>query len=412
MATRQIAVTGYGINSALGKGPERNLQAIREGKSGIISTRELWEPHKFRSLVSGNICVEGLTDLFDRKQSRFLCEPALLAAAAMKDAIEHAGLTEEEVQAPDTGIIVGTGAGASIDDVYFLCQRLDKRGAAKVGAYHVPLIMGSSLSANMGSIFQIHGHSYTMTSACATSAHAIMLAMDTIRSGRQNRVFAGGSEDISIYSAGSFDGMNALSSEFNDAPQRASRPLDKDRDGFVMSGGSGILVLEDLETARARGATIHAVIAGAGASCDGDQMVVPNGEGAQRAMEEAIVDAGIAKNEIGYINLHGTSTPVGDAIELQAAINTFGSDLPPFSSTKSMTGHPLGAAGAQETIFCIMMMQNGFLAPNINLEDPDPIVNGLPIVTKTESADVKYCLSNSFGFGGTNCSLIIGREPN
>lgn len=411
MANRQIAVTGYGINSALGLGPESNLEALQAGKSGVISTRPVWEQHKFRSQVAGNIAVEGLKELFDRKQSRFLCEPALLAAAAMKDAITHAGLTDEEVQSPDTGIIVGTGAGASIDDVFFLCQRLEKRGAAKVGAYHVPLIMGSSLSANMGSIFHIHGHSYTMTSACATSAHAIMLAMDTIRSGRQKRIFAGGSEDISIYSSGSFDGMNALSSAFNDDPPRASRPLDKARDGFVMSGGAGILVLEDLETAEARGATIHAVIAGGGASCDGDQMVVPNGEGAQRAMESAIVDAGISKSDIGYINLHGTSTPVGDAVELKAVRDTFGSGLPPFSSTKSMTGHPLGAAGSQEAIFCILMMQHGFLAPNINLEDPDPEVVGLPIVKKTESADVKYALSNSFGFGGTNCSLIIGREP-
>ena len=329
----------------------------------------------------------------------------------MKDAIEHAGLTDEEVQSPETGIIVGTGAGASIDDVFFLCQRLEKRGAAKVGAYHVPLIMGSSLSANLGSIFHIHGHSYTMTSACATSAHAIMLAMDTIRSGRQDRIFAGGSEDISVYSAGSFDGMNALSSEFNDEPQRASRPLDKGRDGFVMSGGAGILVLEELEIAKARGATIHAVISGAGASCDGDQMVVPNGEGAQRAIDSAIKDAGISKDEIGYVNLHGTSTPVGDSVELQALVNAFGSDLPRFSSTKSMTGHALGAAGSQEAIFCILMMQNGFLAPNINLEDPDPAVVGLPIVKTTESADLKYALSNSFGFGGTNCSLVIGKEP-
>lgn len=411
MANRQIAVTGYGINSALGNGRECNLLAVQEGKSGVISTRPLWEKHKFRSLVAGNVSGEGLKELFDRKQSRFLCEPALLAAAAMKDAIAHAGLTDEEVQSPDSGIIVGTGAGASIDDVYFLCQRLDKRGAAKVGAYHVPLIMGSSLSANMGSIFHIHGHSYTMTSACATSAHAIMLGLDTIRSGRQKRIFAGGSEDISIYSAGSFDGMNALSSEFNDAPQRASRPLDKARDGFVMSGGAGILVLEDLETAEARGATIHAVISGAGASCDGDQMVVPNGEGAQRSMESAISDAGISKDEIGYINLHGTSTPVGDAVELKAVCNTFGNQLPAFSSTKSMTGHALGAAGSQEAIFCIMMMKHGFFAPNINLEDPEPAVVGLPIVTKPESADFKYALSNSFGFGGTNCSLIIGKEP-
>ncbi|MEM7782582.1 MAG: beta-ketoacyl-[acyl-carrier-protein] synthase family protein, partial [Planctomycetota bacterium] len=364
--TRQVAVTGFGINSALGMGIEKNVARLKEGKSGLISVRQWWEPYRFKSLVAGDIQVEGLEAMFDRKQLRFLCEPALLAAASMQHAIEHAGLTDEEVQSPETGVIVGTGAGASIDDVLFLCQRLDKRGAAKVGAYHVPRIMGSALSANLGSIFKIHGHSYSITSACATSGHAIMLGLDTIRSGRQKRVFVGGSEDISAYSAGSFDGMNALSSGFNDDPQKASRPLDKDRDGFIFSGGAGILVLEDLETARSRNATIHAVIAGAAASCDGDEMVVPNGAGAKQAMTSALKDSGLTEKDIGYINLHATSTPVGDAAELTAVIDVFGQDVPPFSSTKSMTGHALGAAGSQEVIFCILMMHHHFLAPNIN----------------------------------------------
>jgi 3-oxoacyl-[acyl-carrier-protein] synthase-1 len=411
MAKRQIAVTGFGINSALGNGIEANKLALEAGKSGIVSTQPTWEQHKFKSLVAGNIVLDGLKEIFDRKLSRFLGDPALLAAACMKDAIKHSGLTDEEVQSPDTGIIVGTGAGASITDVLFMCQRLEKRGAAKVGAYHVPLIMGSSLSANLGSIFQIHGHSYTITSACATSAHAIMIGMDTIRSGRQNRVFVGGSEDINIYSAGSFDGMNALSSAFNDTPEKASRPLDKARDGFVFSGGAGILVLEELEMAKARGATIHAVISGAAASCDGDQMVVPNGVGAQQAMEAAITDSGIAKTDIDYVNLHGTSTPVGDTAELQGVINVFGNDVPKFSSTKSMTGHALGAAGSQEAIFCILMMQNGFIAPNINLDDPDELVADLPVVKEPTKSDVNIVLSNSFGFGGTNCSLVISKEP-
>ncbi|MDG1872836.1 MAG: beta-ketoacyl-[acyl-carrier-protein] synthase family protein [Mariniblastus sp.] len=411
MSMRQIAVTGYGINSALGFGADVNSAALQAGKSGIVSTRDTWTEHKFKSLVAGNISLDGLEEMFDRKQRRFLCESALLAAGSMQHAIEHAGLTKEEVESPDTGVIVGTGAGASITDVFFLCQRLEKRGAAKVGAYHVPLIMGSSLTANLGSIFQIHGHSYTITSACATSAHAIMLGMDTIRSGRQKRVFVGGSEDVNIYSAGSFDGMNALSHGFNDEPQRASRPLDRDRDGFIFSGGAGILVLEDLETAEARGATIHAVIAGAAASCDGDQMVVPSGIGAQRAMEAAIEDAGISKSDIGYVNLHGTSTPVGDAVELKAVTNVFGDKTPPFSSTKSMTGHALGAAGSQEAIFCMLMMRDGFLAPNINLENPDEMVGNLPVVRETQKADFKFALSNSFGFGGTNCSLVIAKEP-
>jgi len=243
MSKRQIAVTGYGINSALGIGNDTNSQALQAGKSGIVSTRETWSPHKFKSMVAGDVSLEGLKEMFDRKQSRFLCDAALLAAGSLQHAIEHAGLTAEEVQSPDTGVIVGTGAGASITDVLFMCKRLEKRGAAKVGAYHVPLIMGSSLTANIGSIFQIHGHSFSITSACATSAHAIMLGLDTIRSGRQKRVFVGGSDDINIYTAGSFDGMNALSSSFNDDPQRASRPLDKDRDGFVISYCRGSCIL-------------------------------------------------------------------------------------------------------------------------------------------------------------------------
>ena len=411
MSKRQIAVTGYGINSALGIGGDANSQALQAGKSGVNSTRETWSPHKFKSMVAGDISLEGLKEMFDRKQSRFLCDAALLAAGALQHAIDHAGLTAEEVQSPDTGVIVGTGAGASITDVFFMCKRLEKRGAAKVGAYHVPLIMGSSLTANIGSIFQIHGHSFSITSACATSAHAIMLGLDTIRSGRQKRLFVGGADDVNIYSSGSFDGMNALSTNFNDTPELASRPLDKDRDGFVISGGAGVLVLEDLETATARGATIHGVIAGAAASCDGDQMVVPSGIGAQRAMSAAIEDAGINESDIGYVNLHGTSTPVGDRIELKAAKDVFGDKFPKFSSTKSMTGHALGAAGAHEAIFCLLMMKDGFLAPNINLENPDPEVAGLPIVRETEKADFKFALSNSFGFGGTNCSLVIAKEP-
>ena len=234
-----------------------------------------------------------------------------------------------------------------------------------------------------------------------------MLGMDTIRSGRQKRMIVGGCEDVNHYNAGSFDGMNALSSAFNDQPEKASRPFDRARDGFVFSGGAGILVLEDYETAKARGARIHAWIAGAAASCDGDQMVVPSGVGAERAMKDAIADAGLSTADIDYINLHATSTPIGDIVELEAVKRVFGNDVPPFSSTKSMTGHALGAAGSQEAIFCIQMIQNDFLAPNINLDDPEPIVDGLPIVCETTSAKTKYALSNSFGFGGTNCSLVI-----
>lgn len=411
MSQLQVAVTGFGINSALGDGIESNLDGIRNGRSGIISIRDNWEPYQLRSLVAGNIKFEQFEDMFDRKQKRFLCEPALLAAISMQHAIDHAGLTDEEVRDPQTGVIVGTGAGASVTDVLAMCKRLEKRGAAKVGAYHVPRIMGSSLTANLGSLFRMRGHSYTLTSACATSSHAIMLGLDTIRSGRQKRVFVGGSEDVNAYNAGSFDGMNALSYGFNETPEKASRPLDQDRDGFIFSGGAGIIVLEELETARARNATIHAVVAGAAASCDGEHMVIPNGRGAEQAMRDAIADAGIDKADIDYINLHATSTPVGDVAELQAVINLFGDACPPFSSTKSMTGHALGAAGSQEAIFSILMMQNDFIAPNINLENPDPLVGDLPLITETTNAELNYVLSNSFGFGGTNCSIVLAKAP-
>jgi 3-oxoacyl-[acyl-carrier-protein] synthase-1 len=347
--------------------------------------------------------------MFDRKQLRFMCEPALLAAAATKQAIKHAGLCDDLVHSPETGIILGTGAGASETDVYEMCERLRSKGAARLGAYYTPIIMGSSPTANVGSVFKIQGHSYSITSACATSAHAIMLGMDAIRLGRQIRMIVGGAEDVNPYSAASFDGMNALSTSFNDTPGRASRPLDRDRDGFVFSGGAGILVLEELESARTRGAQIHAIIAGAGATCDGEEMVAPNGIGAERAMRAALNDAQINPDQVGYINLHGTSTPLGDVIELDAVKRVFGENVPPFSSTKSMTGHGLGAAGAHEAIFCILMMQHDFLAPNINLDNPDPAIGKLPIVSETQSAKLSCTLTNSFGFGGTNCSLIITR---
>ncbi len=333
MTRPQVAVTGFGINSALGIGAEANTEALQAGRSGIVSIREQWEPFGFRSLVAGNIRVAGLADRFDRKQLRFMCEPALLAAAATADAIAHAGLTDDLVQSRETGVILGTGAGASITDVLFLCDRLRERGAAKVGAYHTPIIMGSSVTANVGSVFHIHGHSYSITSACATSAHAIMMGMDVIRSGRQKRMIVGGSEDIAMYAAGSFEGMNALSSAFNDRPTAASRPLDAARDGFVYSGGAGILILEELETALARGATIHGIIAGAEATCDGNEMVAPSGFGAEHSMNGAIADAGIDKREIDYLNLHGTSTPIGDIIEVEAVKRVFGANVPPFSST-------------------------------------------------------------------------------
>ncbi len=407
MTQTRVAVTGFGLISALGRGPEENASALRSGASGVVTRRPQWSDGRLRSQVSGDVDADALREMFDRKENRFLCDAALLAAAAMRDAIEHSGLSKQEVEDPRTGIVLGTGAGASMPDAVALGERLHSRGGSKVGAYQVPLIMGSSVTANLGVLFHIHGHSYSVTSACSTSAHTLLQGLDLIRCGRQDRVFAGGSEDVNIVSACAFDGMGALSSAFNEEPHRASRPLDRARDGFVFSGGAGVLVLEKMELAKARGAKIWAVLEGASATCDGEDMVVPSGKGASAAMRLALEDAGVRAEQIDYINLHGTSTPIGDVKEIEAICEVFGKKVPAFSSTKSMTGHGLGAAGAQEAIFCILMMHDNFLAPNINLEDPDPIVAELPIVRQTEQAEAAWMLSNSFGFGGTNSSLVL-----
>ncbi len=303
--------------------------------------------------------------------------------------------------------MLGTGAGASLPDAIALGDRARARGGSRVGPYQVPLIMGSSLTANLGGIFRIHGQAYSVTSACATSAHAAMIGLDLIRCGRLDRVFVGGAESVNVYSASAFDGMGALSSDYNDDPPRASRPLDRKRDGFVFAGGAGILVLENLDVAKARGASLHAILRGAGATCDGDDMVAPDGIGAEAAMRLALEDAGVTPGQIDYINLHGTSTPVGDMVEIEAIRRVFAPSIPAFSSTKSMTGHGLGAAGALEAIYSILMMRDRFLAPNINLDEPEAAVADLPVVRTATTADPAIVLSNSFGFGGTNCSLIL-----
>lgn len=407
MTQTTVAITGFGLVSPLGRGPHANSTALQAGTSGIVSRRPHWADCGLRSQVSGRVDPEPLRQLFDRKQERFLCDAALLGCTAMRDAIELSGLTDQQVRDPRTGVILGTGSGSSVMDAVALSDRMKKRGGAKVGAYQVPLIMGSSVTANAGVIFGIRGHSYGVTSACSTSAHALMLGLDLIRSGRQDRVFAGGAEDVNILSAAAFDGANALSSAYNDQPERASRPLDVDRDGFVFSGGAGVVVLEKLDLAVARGAKIWAILEGAAASSDGEDMVAPNGVGAVAAMELALQDANIDRQRIDYINLHGTSTPVGDIKEIEAIRAVFGARVPPFSSTKSMTGHGLGAAGALEAIFCILMLNDNFLAPNINLDNPEPAVADLPVVRQSRPAELAWTMSNSFGFGGTNCSLIL-----
>ena len=408
--TRTVAVTGVGILSPLGRGTAETSAALVAGRSGIVSMRPEWADVGLRSQVAGLVDAEPLRAHYDRKQARFLCNAAVLAAEGMKDAIADAGLESREIEDPRTGIILGTGAGASLADSVALGDRFRARGGSKVGPYQVPLIMGSSLTANLGTMFHIRGQSYSVTSACTTSAHAALIGLDLIRSGRQDRVFVGGAEDVNPYSASAFDGMGALSSAYNDEPHLASRPLDKRRDGFVFGSGAAVLVLEELGLARARGARIRGIFRGAGATGDGQDMVVPSGFGAQASMEQALEDAGVAPEGVDYINLHGTSTPTGDLVEVEAIRRVFGSRVPVLSSTKSMTGHGLGAAGAQEAVFCLLMMQEGFVAPSINLEDPEPAIADLHVPRTVERRAIQTILSNSLGFGGTNCSLVFSRE--
>jgi 3-oxoacyl-[acyl-carrier-protein] synthase-1 len=405
--TPTVAVTGFGVLGPLGRGAEATSAALREGRSGIVSMRPAWADFGLRSQVAGLVDPAPYRDAFDRRQLRFMGDAAVLAATAMRDAIADAGLSESEVGSPRTGLVVGTGAGASLPDAVALGERAKARGGSRVGPFQVPLIMGSSLSANLGGIFRIHGQAYSVTSACATSAHAALIGLDLIRSGRLDRVLVGGAESVDVFSASCFDGMGALSSARNDDPPRASRPLSRDRDGFVFASGAGILVLENLAVATARGATPRAILRGAGASCDGDDMVAPNGFGAEAAMRLALDDAGLAPADVDYVNLHGTSTPVGDMVEVEAIRRVFAPRVPAFSSTKSMTGHGLGAAGALEAIYSILMMRDRFLAPNINLDDPEPAVADLPVVRTATAAEPTVVLSNSFGFGGTNCALVL-----
>jgi len=406
---RKVAVTGFGIVSPLGRGPAENSAALQAGRSGIVSMRPPWADAKLKSHVAGRVDPAPLREAFDRRQSRFLCDAAVLAATAFGDAVKHAELTPAQVQDPRTGLVLGTGSGASMADAVAHGDKVRERGGNRTGPFQVPLIMGSSLTANIGTIWKIRGHSYCITSACSTSAHAMMAGLDLIRSGRQDRVFAGGGEDLNVYVASAFDSMGALSSAYNDTPHRASRPLDRKRDGFVVGSGAAVVVLEELELARARGARIWAMLDGAAATCDGEDMVAPNGIGAQACMRLAMEDAGLRPEQVDYINLHGTSTPIGDVAEVEAIKAVFGARVPAFSSTKSMTGHALGAAGAHEAVFCLVMMADGFLAPNINLDDPEPVVADLPVVRECRRTQPQVVLSNSFGFGGTNCTLAFRR---
>jgi 3-oxoacyl-[acyl-carrier-protein] synthase-1 len=401
---RRVVVTGLGITSSIGTNQQQVLESLQQGKSGIEFCPK-YEELRFRSHIHGAVDLD-LNSLIDRKLRRFMGDSAAYNYIAMKAAIEDAGLDDEQISNPRTGLIAGSG-GTSTENVSLAIDLLREKGARKVGPFMVPRTMGSTNSACLCTAYKIKGVNYSISSACSTSAHCIGNASELIQFGKQDMVFAGGGEELHWTLTLLFDAMGALSSKYNDTPETASRAYDETRDGFVIAGGGGMLVLEELEHARARGAKIYAELVGYGATSDGYDMVQPSGEGAVRCMQQAMasVDA-----PIDYINAHGTSTPVGDVRELEAIKATFGDSIPPISSTKSLTGHSLGAAGVQEAIYSLIMMQNDFICASANIEQLDTAAEGLPIQReRKDNAGLRTIMSNSFGFGGTNASLIFQR---
>ena len=402
---RRVVVTGLGIVSSIGNNADEVRDSLRQGRSGVVFAPEQAE-RGFRSQVQGAVTLD-IAQHVDRKLRRFMGDGAAYAYVAMQQAIADAGLGVDEVSHARTGLIVGSGGPSTANQVA-AADIAREKSVKRIGPYMVPRCMSSTVSANLATAFHIKGMSYSISSACSTSAHCIGNAVEAIQMGKQDVMFAGGGEEIDWTLSMLFDAMGALSSGYNDDPARASRAYDKDRDGFVISGGGGVVVLEDLARARARGAPIYGEVVGYGATSDGDDMVAPSGEGAVRCMKLALQD--LAPDAVGYINTHGTSTPVGDIIELNAIREVFGPQMPPVSATKSMTGHAQGAAGAHEAIYSLLMLQHGFIAPSINVETRDPEAEGRPIVTEPHEAPaLDYVLSNSFGFGGTNCTLAFRR---
>jgi len=400
---RRVVITGMGITSCLGNDLDTVSSALREGRAGIRHLPDHAEAG-LRSHVGGNIELD-LDAQIDRKVKRFMSDASAYAYIAMRDAIADAGLDQAQVANPRTGLIAGSGGGSSQWQVES-ADILRARGVRKVGPYMVPRTMCSTVSACLATAFQIKGLSYSLSAACATSAHCIGAAADLIRHGAQDVMFAGGGEDLHWSMSVMFDAMGALSTRFNDTPARASRPYDKDRDGFVIAGGGGMLVLEDYDHAVARGARIYAELVGYGVTSDGADMVAPSGEGAVRCMNMAMANL---TGPIDYLNTHGTSTPLGDVTELKAVREVFGQDVPPLSSTKALSGHSLGAASVHEAIYCLLMMRDGFIAGSANIGELDPLVEGFPIVRESQDAQLNTVMSNSFGFGGTNAALVFGR---
>ncbi|BBB27747.1 beta-ketoacyl-ACP synthase I [Amphritea japonica] len=399
---RRVVVTGMGIVSCLGTDKETVLDSLKEGRSGI-KFQEEYKEMGFRSHVAGSIDLD-YTDLIDRKLVRFMGDAAAYAYLSMDQAIKDANLTEEQVSNVRTGLVAGSG-GASSADIVEAADILRTKGVRRVGPYRVTRTMGSTVSACLATPFKIKGVNYSITSACATSAHCIGNAMEQIQLNKQDIVFAGGGEELHWSLSMMFDAMGALSSKYNDTPEKASRAYDANRDGFVIAGGGGMLVLEELEHAKARGAKIYGELVGYGATSDGYDMVAPSGEGAMRCMQQAM---STVEGSIDYINSHGTSTPAGDIQELKAMKETFGAEMPSVSSTKSLTGHSLGATGVQEAIYSLLMMENNFICASANIDELDPAAEGLPVVTeRKDNVDLQRVMSNSFGFGGTNSTLVF-----
>ncbi|WP_438862612.1 beta-ketoacyl-ACP synthase I [Neptunicella sp.] len=400
---KRAVITGIGIVSSIGNNQQEVLESLKKGSSGISYSEE-FAKLGLRSHVWGNIDLD-VSQHIDRKALRFMGDAAAYAHISMQQAIDDAGLSEEQVSNPRTGLVAGSG-GASSKHQVEAADILREKGVKRVGPYMVTRTMSSTVSACLATPFKIKGINYSMSSACATSAHCIGHAVEQIQLGKQDIVFAGGGEEVHWTLAMEFDAMGALSSKYNDAPETASRTYDADRDGFVISGGGGMVVVEELEHALARGAKIYGEIIGYGATSDGYDMVAPSGEGAVRCMQLAMQDV---KTPIDYLNTHGTSTPVGDVKELGAIQQVFGGNSPAISATKAMTGHGLGAAGVQEAIYCILMLEHGFVAPSVNVTNLDEQAEGLDIVREMRETALNTVMSNSFGFGGTNATLVMSK---
>ena len=405
---RRVVVTGLGIVSSIGTNAEEVLASLKAGRSGITANEQMKE-HGFRSQIAGAVDID-VSEHVDKRTLRFMGPGAAYAHIAMQQAIADSGLEESDVVNPRTGLIAGSG-GPSTSALLTAHQTVLKSGGTKrVGPFAVPKAMCSTVSANLSTAFKIKGINYSITSACSTSLHCIGNAAEQIMMGKQDVMFAGGGEELDWTLSCLFDAMGAMSSKYNDSPDKASRAFDAGRDGFVISGGGGILVLEELENAKARGAKIYAEVTGFAATSDGHDMVAPSGEGGERAMRLALQTLP-EDRKVGYINAHGTSTPVGDVGEIEAVRRVFGEgQTPPVSSTKSMTGHSQGATGAQEAVYCLLALQHDFIIPSINVDELDPALAPAEIATaRVDDAGLDTVMTNSFGFGGTNGSMLLSR---